>query len=190
MELGSPPSVPVYPRPRWPWAVVAAVGLVIVLAAVWYFAIRDTGSSSNTFHGPSDAPFTVTLPEGWQALPSDQLTAEPGSPLAVLRQVDGSGIVVVNTQPPSSASLTALSKELQSKLKRKIPDYKFVGANTINVPAGQGISISYARTKGGTADTLAVIPANGRIYTLNAVVPGGQDDAARQAADIINSFNA
>jgi hypothetical protein len=189
VEAGVPPSVPVYPRRRWPWVVVAGVALAIVLVAGWYFLIRDTGSSS-TFHGPSDAPFTVSLPEGWEPLPSDQLTAEPGSPLAVLRQVDGSGIVVVNTQPPSSASLTALSKELQTKLKRKIPDYKFVGADTINVPAGQGISISYARTKGGTADTLAVIPANGRIYTLNAVVPGGQDDAARQAADIINSFNA
>jgi hypothetical protein len=183
-----PTVTPVYPRRRWPWVVAAIVALALVGTAVWYFAIRDTGSS-DTVHGPSGAPFTVTKPPGWTALPTDQLASLPGNPLAVVRQSNGTGIVIINSQPQSSASLTKLSKQLQTKLKQTIPDYKLIGAKTINIPAGQAISITYARTQKGTANTLVVIPAGGHIYTLNAVVPAGEKDTAKQAADIINSFN-
>jgi hypothetical protein len=67
----APPSTPPgayyrYPR-RWPWVVGALVVLAIAAAAVWYFVIRDTGSSG-TIHGPSDAPFTVAQPHGWESL--------------------------------------------------------------------------------------------------------------------------
>jgi predicted Zn-dependent protease len=163
--------------------------IAIAAAAVWFFAIRDT-DSSDTIHGPSGAPFTVTLPSGWKSLSTDELSTLPGSPLAVMQQTEGSGVVIINTQPPSDASLTALAKEVQAKLEKTISDFKLIGASTINIPAGQAASISYARTKEGTADTLVVVPAGGRIYTLNAVVPGGQKAAAEEAANIIKSFNA
>jgi hypothetical protein len=170
--------------------VVGGIAAVVIVAfLVWFFAIRDTGSGG-TIHGPSGAPFTVTLPPGWKSLSSEELSRLPGSPLAVMQQTDNVGVVIINTQPPSNASLTALSKEVQDKLETKIPDFKLIGASTINLPAGQAASISYARTKEHTSDTLVVVPAGGRIYTLNAVVPGGQDAAAKDAADIIKSFNA
>jgi hypothetical protein len=185
------PTIPqgVYPPRRWPWVVAAIAAVVIVAFLVWFFAIRDTGST-DTVHGPSGAPFTVTLPPGWKSLSSDELARLPGSPLAVMQQTDGAGVVVINTQPPTNAGLDALSKELQTKLRKTIPDYKLIGANTINIPAGQAASISYARAKEGTADTLVVVPAGGRIYTLNAVVPGGEKAGAREAAAIIKSFDA
>jgi predicted Zn-dependent protease len=179
----------VYPPRRWPWLVAALVVIAVAGAAVWYFVIRDSGST-DTVHGPPEAPFTVTLPSGWKSLSADELSRLPGSPLAVMQQTEGSGVVIINTQPPSDASITALSKEIQAKLAKKIPDYKLIGATTINLPSGQAASISYARTKENTADTLVVAPAGGRIYTLNAVVPGGQKAAAEQAADIIKSFDA
>src|SRR4051795_7400788 len=32
---------------------------------------------------------SIDVPSGWDSLPADQLTALPGSPLAVIRQTDG-----------------------------------------------------------------------------------------------------
>ena len=187
----APPSVPpsaYYPR-RWPWVVAALVVLAIAGAAVWYFVIRDTGSSG-TVHCPSDAPFTVAQPPGWESLSADQLSALPGSPLAVIRQSDGNGIVVINTQAGTKGSLQKLSTKLVSKLQTTIPDFKLVSAHTVTVKAGPALSISYARTKKGTANTLLVVPVAGRIYTLNAVVPAGQKGAAQDAGSILSSFDA
>src|SRR3954447_11628079 len=179
----------VYPSRRWPWIVGAIVALAVAGFLVWFFVIRDTGSD-NTVHGPSGAPFTLTLPSGWQSTPEDQLSQLPGSPVAVMRQTDGAGVVIVNTQPPTSGSLQALGKEIEKKLKKNIPDYKPIGTSTLNLPSGQAVQISYARTQAGTADTLVIAPAGGRIYTLNSVIPGGDKQAVKEAVDIINSFNA
>jgi hypothetical protein len=110
--------------------------------------------------------------------------------LAVIRQIDGTGIVIINTQPQTSASLPQLAEELESKLRQKIDDFKLVRSRIITVPAGQAISITYARTGKGTANTLVVAPAGGHVYTINAVVPAGEEDAARDVAAIIDSFNA
>jgi hypothetical protein len=156
---------------------------------VWFFAIRDT-DSSGTVHGPSGAPFTLTLPAGWASVPEDQLSSLPGSPLAVVQRTDGAGVVIINTQPPSNASLTALAKKVEKDLKKTIPDFKPIGTNTLNLEAGQAAVISYARTEAGTADTLVVVPAGGRIYTLNAVIPGGDENAVKQAIGIIRTFDA
>lgn len=179
----------VYPPRRWPWVVGAIAALAVAGFLVWFFAFRDTGSD-NTVHGPSGAPFTLTLPAGWKSLPQDQLSELPGSPVAVMQQTDGAGVVIVNTQPPTNGSLQALSKEIESKLKQNIPDYKPIGTGTLNLPAGQAVQISYARTKAGTADTLVIVPAGGRIYTLNSVIPGGDKQSVKEAVDIIQSFNA
>jgi hypothetical protein len=181
-----PPSW--YPPRRWPWVVGAIVALACAGFLVWFLAIRDTDSS--TVHGPSGAPFTVTLPSGWKSLSQDELSQLPGSPVGVMQQTDGAGVVIINTQPPSSASLPALAKELEKKLKQTVPDYEQIGTSTLNLPAGQAVQISYARTKAGTADTLVVVPAGGRIYTLNSVIPGGDEKAVKQAIAIITSFNA
>jgi hypothetical protein len=181
-----PPQV--YPHRRWPWVVGALVVLVIAAGAIWYFVIRD--SDSDTVRGPSGAAFTVTRPPGWESASQEDLDALPGSPLAVLQQTEGTGIVIINTQPQTRASLPQLSKELQSQLKQKIGDFRLVKSRIINVPAGQAISITYARTGKGTANTLVVVPAGGHVYTLNAVVPAGEESAARDVAAIIDSFNA
>jgi hypothetical protein len=179
----------VYPPRRWPWIVAAIAAVAVAGFLVWFFAFRDTGSD-NTVHGPSGAPFTLTLPSGWRSLSQEELSQLPGSPVAVIQQTDGAGVVIVNTQPPTNGSLQALSKEIEQKLKQSIPDYKPIGTSTLNLPAGQAVQISYARTKTGTADTLVVVPAGGRIYTLNSVIPGGDKEAVKQAIDIIQSFNA
>jgi hypothetical protein len=179
----------VYPPRRWPWVVGAIVALAVAGFLVWFLVIRDTGPD-NEVHGPSGAPFTLTLPPGWKSLPPDQLSQLPGSPVAVMQQTDGSGVVIINTQPPTSGSLEALGKEIEGKLKKNVADYKPIGTGTLNLPAGQAFQISYARTKAGTAVTLVIVPAGGRIYTLNSIVSGGDEESVKEAIQIIQSFNA
>jgi hypothetical protein len=165
------------------------VALAAAGVAVWYFAIREDNGSA-TVRGSGAAPFTVTRPPGWESLSQQELSALPGSPLAVLRESDGNGIVVINVEPPSKSSLPQLSKQLQAKLSQKIPDFKLVKAHTVQVRAGPALSISYARTQKGTANTLLVVPAAGHLYTLNAVVAAGQQGAAQEAGSILSSFDA
>jgi hypothetical protein len=179
----------VYPPRRWPWVVGAIAALAIAGFLIWFFVIRDTGPG-NEVHGPSGAPFTLTLPSGWRSLSQEELSQLPGSPVAVMQQTDGSGVVIINTQPPTNGSLEALGKQIEQKLKKNTPDYKPIGTSTLNLPAGQAVQISYARTKAGTANTLVVVSAGGRIYTLNSIIPGGDQESVKEAIQIIQSFNA
>src|SRR5215218_1960487 len=180
---------PLYPRRRWPWVVGALVAIAIAAAAVWYFVLRDTGPA-NEVTGPSSAPFSVDLPQGWKPLAADQLEQLAGSPLALLKKADGTGVVIINAQPPTAASLQDLAKRLETKLADTIPDFKLIDEKTINVKAGQAASITYAREKKGTANSLVVVPAGGHVYTLSATVPSGEKIAAQQVQAIISSFDA
>jgi hypothetical protein len=178
----------IYPPRRWPWVVGALVGVAVIAAAVWYIAIRSH-NETNVVHGPADAPFTVTVPAGWRSLSPQELTTQPGSPVAVLQREDGNGVVTIHIEPGTNASNSQLAKRLEAELKRSIPDFKLVNSGTVKVQAGSALSISYARTKQGTANTLLVIPSSGRLYTLNAAVPAGQTVAAQGAGQILSSFD-
>jgi hypothetical protein len=184
------PTIPpeASPRRRWPLLLAVLAIVALAAAAVWFFAIRDDGESK-TVRGPASAPFTLTRPDGWESLSKKRLSALPGHPLAVLRQKKGNGAVVVNVERGSSPSLSKLSRELESKLKQKIPDFKFVGSRTVTVKAGQAQLISYARAKKGTANSLLVVPAGGKTFSLSVVVPASQRAGARDAAKILSSFD-
>jgi hypothetical protein len=175
------------PRRRLPW-VLALVGGVVV-AAIVVFLLSRGGDESTAVHGPAAAPFTVTIPSGWESLSQEQLVALPGHPLAVLRQTDGNGIVVIHVESQTSASLSKLSNQLEARLSQTIPDFKLVNSRKVKVQAGRALSLSYARTQQGTANTLLVVPTSKGLYNLNAVVPAGQEDAARDAASILSSFD-
>jgi hypothetical protein len=189
-----------YPPRRWPWVAGAVAALVVAGFLVWFFAFRDTGAETVSgssevtgpaeVRGPAGTAFSMTLPSGWKALSQEELSQLPGSPAAVMQQTDGAGVLIINTQPPSDATVAAVGKTVQEKLRRTVPDFKLIGAGPFNLEAGQAFQISSARTQAGTANTLVVVSAGGRIYTLNSVVPGGDEDAVKQAIDMIKSFDA
>ena len=187
METSATATHMVFPRRRWAWAIAVLGGIAVAVVIVLLLTRGD--DETGAVQGPADTPFTVTQPSGWESLSQEQLQALPRQPVAVLRETDGKGIVVINVNAPTKADLSKLSDQLEARLSKTIPDFKLVKSRTITVNAGRALSFSYARTKKGTATTLLAVPTSQGLYTLNAVVPAGQDDAARDAAGILNSFD-
>ena len=187
METAATTTPLALPRRRWPWALAVLGGIAV--AAVIVFLLTHGDAENGAVQGPADSPFTVTQPSGWESLSQEQLQALPRQPAAVLRQTDGKGIVVINANARTNADLSKLSGQLEARLSKTIPDFKLVKSRPVTVKAGRALSLSYARTKKGTATTLLAVPTSQGLYTLNAVVPAGQDEAARDAASILSSFD-
>jgi hypothetical protein len=187
METSATATPMVFPRRRWPWVITLLGG--IAAAAVIVLLLTRGDDEINAVHGPADNPFTVTQPTGWESLSPEQLQALPRQPVAVLRETDGKGIVVINVNARTHADLSTLSDQLEARLSEKIPDFKLVNSRTVTVKAGRALSLSYARTEKNTATTLLAVPTSRGLYTLNAVVPAGQDDAAQDSASILSSFD-
>src|SRR2546427_12773300 len=124
MEQRATISPRAFPRRRLPW-VLALLGGVVV-AAIVVFLLSRGGDESTQAHGPAAAPFTVTLPPGWESLSQQQLVALPGHPLAVLRQTDGNGIVVIHVASRTNAGLSQLSGQLDARPSQTIPHFKRV----------------------------------------------------------------
>jgi hypothetical protein len=59
----------------------------------------------------------------------------------------------------------------------------------VEVKAGRALLYSYARTRRATAHTILVVPTDDRTYTLNAAVPAGADETAREVGRILFSFD-
>lgn len=166
---------------------MALVLLVLAgAAAAWFLVLRD---DDETVRGPESSPFAVQIPAGWESVPADELSDVPGSPVAVLRQTGGKGIVVINREPGVSQNLTGLSRELQAKLRERFPDFELASSRRVSVEAGPALYLSYARTGEGTAHTLMVVPAGDRSYAVNSVVPAGQDEVAAEVDRILASFD-
>jgi len=187
METAATTTPLALPRRRWPWVVTLLGGIAV--AAVIVLLLTRGDDEIGAVHGPADNPFTVTRPSGWESLSPEQLQALPRQPVAVLHETDGKGIVIINVNARTNADLSKLSGQLEARLSKKIPDFKLVKSRPITVKAGRALSLSYARTKKGTATTLLAVPTSRGLYTLNAVVPAGQDNAARDAASILSSFD-
>jgi hypothetical protein len=187
METAATTTPLALPRRRWPWVVTLLGGFAV--AAVVVLLLTGGDDETGAVQSAADNPFTVAQPSGWESLSPEQLQALPRQPVAVLRETDGKGIVVINVNARTNADLSKLSGQLEARLSNKIPDFKLVNSSTVTVKAGRALSLSYARTKKGTATTLLAVPTSRALYTLNAVVPAGQDAAAQDAASILSSFD-
>ena len=165
---------------------------VFVVATASIFAVSRLiggGSDSDTVKGPSGNPFTIERPSGWSELSKTELDALPGSPLAVLRRKDGTGIVTINAQARTSHDFAKISSDLDRALPKSIPDFEKVSSHTVRVKAGKAFLYSYTRRKKGTAHSVVVVPADPGSYTINVVVTGGANDVARQVGAMIRSFD-
>jgi hypothetical protein len=166
------------------------MGVAVGIGA--FFVVRAlAGSDDNEgkLKGPNDT-FTLTYPEGWIPLSKQELEGLQGSPVAGVRRKDREGIVILNRQEHVTRDLDQLTRQLDRKLKKRIPDFEKVSSKVVSVKAGRAFMYSYVRKRKGTAHSVVVVPAGSGGYTLNVVVAGGTEDVARQAASMIRSFDA
>ena len=187
MEANAQPS-PARRRSRLPLFVGGAV-LVLAAAVAAFLLLRDDGDGTDTVKGPPQAQFTMLKPDGWSETSESELAKLPGRPLAVLRRKKGGGLVVVNAQARFKSDLDKLGAELDKRLKKSIPDFRKVGVRKVRVKAGEALLYSYARTRRGTAHTLLVVPVGRRSFTVNAAVPAGAKEAARDVGRMLQSFD-
>jgi hypothetical protein len=97
--------------------------------------------------------------------------------------------VTVNAPAKRERNLDAVAAALDKRLAKEIDDFRKVGARVVEVEAGEALLYSYARARRGTAHTLLVVPDVDRTYTVNAAVPAGAEDAARDVGRILLSFD-
>ena len=169
--------------------VAAAVGiaaLIFVLSAV----LGGDGDEEAIVQGPPGHDFTLFRPDSWSEVSDEDRELIPGKPLAVLRRGEGQGLVTVNAPARPERNLDAIAAQLDKRLEKAIPDFRKVGARVVEVKAGRALLYSYARGRRATAHTLLVVPTPERTYTVNAVVPAGAEDAAREVGAILLSFDA
>ena len=168
---------------------VALVALLAVagVAALLHFGKGHDGAAVGAKKG---SPFTIARPQGWQQVAPAKLATLKGHPLAVLRQGDGKGLVVVNSRAKADKSLRGITTELDRQLSKRLSDFKRLSARTISVKAGQAFLYTYLRRSKGTVNTVVVVPTRDRTYVLNAIVPTGARRTARQVGAMLASFDA
>lgn len=174
---------------------VAAVGVVILLGVAGVLALvggsdGGDGDDTSTVSGPAGYEFALLQPDGWTAVGDAERESIPGAPLAVLRRDGGGGLVTVNAPAQRARDLDTVSAQLDKRLRRELGDFRRVGARVVQVEAGEALLYSYARTERGTAHTLLVVPGAERTYTVNAAVPAGAEDAAKDVGRILMSFDS
>lgn len=172
-------------------AVRVAVAAAVIAALVFGLSSLlggDDGEEEATVKGPPGQDFTLVRPDGWSEVSDAERAELPGNPLLVMRRGEGQGLLVVNAPSGSERDLDRVSRSLDKRLQKAIPDFRKASARVVDVKAGPALLYSYARVRRATAHTILVVPTDDRTYTLNAVVPAGADDAAREVGRILFSF--
>jgi len=167
---------------------IAAVIVLVVAGAIILLGGGDDGGEE-TIKGPAGDGFTLLKPDGWEQVSGDELALIPGKPLAVLRRAEGQGLVTVTAPTEAGSNIEDAAAELDKRLSKALPDFRKVSARIVEVKAGRALLYSYVRTKKATAHTILVVPGPERTYTVNAIVPAGAEDAARDVGEILNSFD-
>jgi hypothetical protein len=82
------------------------------------------------------------------------------------------------------------SADLTRELDRRLPDFQRRSSRVVRVRSGSAFFYSYVRRRKGTVHTVTVVPAGNRSFAVDTVTPGGDEQAAREAAQMILSFDA
>jgi hypothetical protein len=172
-------------RALWAFAAVllAAAGIFLLIKLIGGNDHKSGKLSSSSTDG-----YSLTYPNSWRPLSSQELAKLPGQPLAVVRRKDGKGFVVLRKEGRSPKNFTTFSAQLSKALDKQVPDFQMRSSKVIDISAGKAFFFSYIRKSKGTVHTVVLVPAGKHSYVLNTVSQGGAQDVARQVARIILSF--
>jgi hypothetical protein len=183
------------PAARSPRATALAVllsALAGLLASLAVTSLVAGGDDATTSAGATVAvagsPFTIAAPAGWEALSPARLGAIASHPAALVRSLDGRGLVTVRRSSPIRATGAQLVNSLGRKLRPQFPGLRVVSARFTQTRAGRAFLYTFVRDSGRTVQSLALVSAHGQAYEIDAVVPAGAPGAARAAGAILASF--
>ena len=138
---------------------------------------------------PAATLFTLSFPENWSEIPTEDLGDVSGDTLGVLRRDGRSGLITVSQRrTPEDLNLEQLGARLGKQIKRGIPDAQEVAARPTNLPEGDAFVYSFVREDAGTVHSVVVVPSGGVTYLLNSVIPSGDNEAAQEAGEIIRTL--
>ncbi len=124
-----------------------------------------------------DKGFAVDVPARWRV--------SHGAAATVLQGPDRRGTVVVRRGERLEQSPQALARGLERRLRAQLGAIRPLGTRTLD--AG-GLLYTFIRPGADTVQSVAVIPARRATYTLDAVVTGGDETAAREVGTMVRSF--
>lgn len=139
--------------------------------------------------GPPETPFRLSYPSGWRKVPATQLQKTGRTPAAAIRRTDGRGLVTVTVRGPITTPLDQLRTELSAALAERFEDFELVTSAQMRVEAGVGIYTSWVLREAGRVQGNLTVPVGARSYTLDAALPAGATDVAREVGTIFGAFD-
>lgn len=184
-------------RARLPFvAALAGVAVIAVLATLLVTGGGDepqqASSRAAALKGGKQLEaeqFKLDYPKGWERIAGADLGVEEGEPMAAVRRQDGTAQMIVQRAGALAETPQQLSDGLTKRLKKEIEDFRLVRTSQVKIPAGSAISYTFVRTRSGKVQNLTVVPQGKSTYTLNSVVAGDNEQAAREVAAMVRSFD-
>lgn len=182
---------------------LSLTGLVLLAVAIGAFLLlsgddddSDSGTELQTIElggpapgAPAATPFTLSFPDNWSEVSTEDLGDVSADTLGVLRRDGRSGLITVSQRrTPDDLNLEQLGARLGKQIKRGIPDAREVAARPTNLPAGDAFVYSFVREDAGTVHSVVIVPSGGVTYLLNSVIPSGDNQAAQEAGEIIRTL--
>lgn len=157
---------------------------------------RRAGGTSTTrrlgrgskIQGPPETPFTLHYPGGWRKVAKGELQKLENTPAAAIRRSDERGIVTLAIRGRLEQSLEELGPDLVKSLSERFDDFELVTSRTMEVDAGPALYTSWVLRDEGRVQGNLTVPAGDRTYTLDAAMPIGATDVARDVGAIFASF--
>jgi hypothetical protein len=175
------------PQARRNTPLLLACGVVALIVA-GLLAVVLIGGGDDKAKVSGDG-FTMNRAAGWSDLPKSTLNSGTSPAIAGLSR-KGGGILLIREKGRAPAQFKSFAADLTTQLSKRLPDFQRRSARVIKVNSGNAFFYSYVRRKAGTVHTVTVIPAGKHSYSIDTVTPGGDEQAARQAAQMILSFDA
>lgn len=158
---------------------------------------RATGHSTtkrrgrgSTVTGPSRAPFRLDYPGGWRRIARAELHRMKTPPIAGLRRSDAQGVLFLTIRGPLLRTLDELGPKLVAKLGERLTDFELVTSKVIDVAAGPALYTSWVRPADGRVQANLTVPVGDLTYSIDATLPTGASEVARDVGAIMASFQA
>jgi hypothetical protein len=175
-------------------AVLAILAIAFVVVARPFKQADTAGlkkrpGRAQAITGPPATPFELRYPAGWRKISKGEIQKEGGdATVAGIRRADGRGVVTVSVRGPLASPLDEMRESFANELAERFPDFELVTSTEVQVDAGTGMYTSWLRREEDRVQGNLTVPVGTRTYALDASLPTGATDVAREIGAILGSF--